>query len=310
MVDFKVMSTFLEFYRVLLGFVNFRLFSDLNLQYPPALDENLEAGSADLAAMLIRAKDSLQAAPSKPKSKPLDAGLAQRIKGLNKKLGSLVQPSDMGEEQEAVEEEEAFKAPENEEGGDSDEVLKAFNESSALTSFQSLFAYQSFFLSREVPRNSLEFVIRAFGGKVGWDSSVAAGSPYDSSSPAITYIITDRAVIPDRRTDCIYVQPQWIYDSINAKKLLKENGDYVPDEAFKFQGEIDSAEVAAEAEAEQEEESDEESDDSADEDETYMEELHKEVAGTSFSESKPAPKPATKANSKKRPPIQARKQAK
>ncbi|KAJ9084149.1 mRNA-binding ribosome synthesis protein nop7 [Entomophthora muscae] len=319
MVDFKVMSTFLEFYRVLLGFVNFRLFSDLNLQYPPALDENLEAGSADLAAMLIRAKDSLQAAPSKPKSKPLDAGLAQRIKSLNKKLGSLVPPSDMSEEQEAVEEEEAFKAPENEEGGDSDEVLKAFNESSALTSFQSLFAHQSFFLSREVPRNSLEFVIRAFGGKVGWDSSVAAGSPYDSSSPAITYIITDRAVIPDRRTDCIYVQPQWIYDSINAKKLLKESpyfpgsqlpphlspfveykdGDYVPDEAFKFQGEIDSAEV--EAEAEQDEESDEESDDSADEDETYMEELHKEVAGTSFSESKPAPKPATKANSKKRP---------
>ncbi|CAG2066957.1 unnamed protein product, partial [Timema podura] len=34
-VDFKVMSTFVEFYTVLLGFVNFRLYHSLNLYYPP-----------------------------------------------------------------------------------------------------------------------------------------------------------------------------------------------------------------------------------------------------------------------------------
>lgn len=34
-VDFRIMSTFSQFYTVLLGFVNFRLFHTLNLYYPP-----------------------------------------------------------------------------------------------------------------------------------------------------------------------------------------------------------------------------------------------------------------------------------
>lgn len=34
-VDFKVMSTFVEFYITMLGFVNYRLYHSLNLYYPP-----------------------------------------------------------------------------------------------------------------------------------------------------------------------------------------------------------------------------------------------------------------------------------
>lgn len=34
-VDFRVMLTFLEFYTTMLGFVNYKLYSDLNLHYPP-----------------------------------------------------------------------------------------------------------------------------------------------------------------------------------------------------------------------------------------------------------------------------------
>lgn len=34
-VDFKVMSTFVEYYTIMLGFVNFRLYHSLNLIYPP-----------------------------------------------------------------------------------------------------------------------------------------------------------------------------------------------------------------------------------------------------------------------------------
>lgn len=36
-VDFKIMSTFVEFYIVMLGFVNYRLYHTLNLHYPPKL---------------------------------------------------------------------------------------------------------------------------------------------------------------------------------------------------------------------------------------------------------------------------------
>lgn len=35
-VDYKVMGTFLEFYRALLKFVNFKLFTDIGLSYPLA----------------------------------------------------------------------------------------------------------------------------------------------------------------------------------------------------------------------------------------------------------------------------------
>ena len=36
-MDLKLMSIFVEFYTTMLGFVNFRLYHNLNLQYPPAL---------------------------------------------------------------------------------------------------------------------------------------------------------------------------------------------------------------------------------------------------------------------------------
>ena len=34
-VDYKIMATFVEFYTTLLGFVNFRLYNNINLHYPP-----------------------------------------------------------------------------------------------------------------------------------------------------------------------------------------------------------------------------------------------------------------------------------
>ncbi len=34
-VDFRVMLTFVEFYASIMGFVNFKLFTMLNLKYPP-----------------------------------------------------------------------------------------------------------------------------------------------------------------------------------------------------------------------------------------------------------------------------------
>ena len=39
-VDYRVMVTFLDFYLTLLKFVNFKLYSSLNLQYPPVEIDN------------------------------------------------------------------------------------------------------------------------------------------------------------------------------------------------------------------------------------------------------------------------------
>lgn len=48
----------------------------------------------------------------------------------------------------------------------------------------SLFRGCVFFLSREVPREPLMFVVRAFGGAVAWDGE---GSPFTEASEAITH---------------------------------------------------------------------------------------------------------------------------
>jgi pescadillo protein len=50
-VDYRVMLTFLEFYEVLVKFINFKLYQELNIQYPPDVNAVLE----DKASFCYRA---------------------------------------------------------------------------------------------------------------------------------------------------------------------------------------------------------------------------------------------------------------
>ena len=63
-VDYKVMSTFLEFYRALLRFVNFKLFTDLGLKYPPEslAQKDLYLDSAQVAELQKQARRRFEAA--------------------------------------------------------------------------------------------------------------------------------------------------------------------------------------------------------------------------------------------------------
>ena len=55
---------------------------------------------------------------------------------------------------------------------------------------RTLFARCYFFLGREVPKESLAFVIRSAGGAVSW--SGCPDAPYDERSALITHVIMDR----------------------------------------------------------------------------------------------------------------------
>uniref|UniRef100_A0A8C0D9X7 Pescadillo ribosomal biogenesis factor 1 n=1 Tax=Balaenoptera musculus TaxID=9771 RepID=A0A8C0D9X7_BALMU len=117
-----------------------------------------------------------------------------------------------------------------------------------------LFEGLKFFLNREVPREALAFVIRSFGGNVSWDKSLCIGATYDVTDSGITHQIVDR---PGQQTPVIgryYVQPQWVFDSVNARLLLpvadyfpgvqlpphlspfvsEKEGDYMPPEKLKL----------------------------------------------------------------------------
>lgn len=137
---------------------------------------------------------------------------------------------------------------------DFDEINEE-NSSSELTfhqlvKLQNIFKGLKFFLNREVPRESLVFVIRSFGGIVSWDKSLYVGSTFDESDETITHQIVDREDIPSKYMNRYYIQPQWVYDCVNARVLLpvqqyfigttlpphlspfveESEGDYVPPE--------------------------------------------------------------------------------
>ncbi|XP_059533016.1 pescadillo homolog [Myotis daubentonii] len=227
-VDYRVMATFTEFYTTLLGFVNFRLYQSLNLHYPPKLEGQAHAE--------VKAREDSYALDSESSMEKLAA--------LSASLARVVVP--------AEEEAELDEFPADGETAAQEEERR--QELQAQEQQKKLFEGLRFFLNREVPREALAFIVRSFGGDVSWDKSLCIGATYDVTDSCITHQIVDR---PGQQTPVIgrcYVQPQWVFDSVNARLLLpvadyfpgvplpphlspfvsEKEGDYVPPEKRKL----------------------------------------------------------------------------
>eukprot|EP01065_Artemidia_motanka_P032199 TRINITY_DN39234_c0_g1_i1.p1 TRINITY_DN39234_c0_g1~~TRINITY_DN39234_c0_g1_i1.p1 ORF type:complete len:638 (+),score=287.51 TRINITY_DN39234_c0_g1_i1:73-1986(+) len=92
---------------------------------------------------------------------------------------------------------------------DAEEAKRAEKQQKAV----SIFAGLTFYISRESSRMHMGIACRGFGGAVTED-------PNDS---ALTHFIVDRPSLPDgikTRAGVEYVQPQWLFDSINARAAL------------------------------------------------------------------------------------------
>ena len=98
----------------------------------------------------------------------------------------------------------------------------AKKEAEQIKKLQTFFKGLKFFLGREIPREPLVFMIRAFGGEASWDSTVAPGSTYEIDDKSITHQICDRPrdTVDMKHVDRFYIQPQWVFDSINRRELL------------------------------------------------------------------------------------------
>lgn len=173
----NVMHTFLEFYETLLAFVNFKLYHSINVKYPPILDPRLEALAADLYAL----------------SRYIDA--RSRIPVVESQVGSGSgsEKADANETGAKPNEDELRLAqlqhqlPSNEPGALMHLIEDANGEDGddeETKLCRALFRNMKFFLSREVPRESLLFVISAFGGMVSWEGD---GSPYKEADQGITH---------------------------------------------------------------------------------------------------------------------------
>uniref|UniRef100_A0A7S2REP5 Pescadillo homolog n=1 Tax=Mucochytrium quahogii TaxID=96639 RepID=A0A7S2REP5_9STRA len=239
-VDFRVMSTFLEFYESLLGFVLFKLYHGMGLHYPPRLDQSLEEGGAHLACIQL---ENLANNPAKAIEDKMDLGeesesdageeseeeenvseseqqqkSKKRIETLAKQFSKIVK--DEAKSNKKAKQEQSTEDSGSDDDDDdvfaADEEAKKITENSNLvTALTNLFKGLTFWLSREVPFESLEFVIRSLGGEVL--SEELGGNKNDKR---ITHFVSDRPNLKMNNDRCEYVQPQWVYDSCNFKILL------------------------------------------------------------------------------------------
>lgn len=260
-VDFRIMHTFVEFYSTLVGFVLFRLYTQEGLVYPPKFDEEADAKGAGLRAFSLEAKSVglLPAAKDQKNTKAMSKQLAT----LGEKIASLEQKdeeenAEQGQEEEAAAGEGTIDTFQPVTANGADVLLQPHMsnvETAGAADPSNLFAPFTLFLSRETPRQPLEFLLRSFGCKrIGWDLVLGDGAfTENESDPSITHQIVDRPPInqvalppiPTSTSDeemedasrpkrvigripgRIYVQPQYIWDCVNAGRLLPPN-EYGP----------------------------------------------------------------------------------
>ncbi|KAH9501521.1 mRNA-binding ribosome synthesis protein [Dermatophagoides farinae] len=232
-VDFQVMKTFTEFYVTLLGFVIYKLYVSNSFIYPPKFFENKNIK-----------EDEEKSEDEYDDSDEIIAALNHPLINRNES------------DNQILDEQSKIDNFETELANDDDEIkfgssVMTFHQ---LQKLQNLFAGLKFFINREVPREALCFVIRSFSGQVSWDRNLFNGATFNEDDESITHQIVDRE-IPKRFVNRYYIQPQWIFDSINSRKLLpvqnyfigtklpphlspfveEKVGDYIPPEKEMFE---------------------------------------------------------------------------
>ncbi|GFP56585.1 hypothetical protein ACSS6W_004929 [Trichoderma asperelloides] len=255
-VDFRIMGTFVEFYMTLLGFVNFRLYTSIGLKYPPKFDAVKDENAAELGAFTLEGKTliggeeqkKLEDVAHKPDPK-VQAAVNKVLKSITNgdSNGAAAEEAKNGDSEE-VDQDAAGAIDKFEPAAPGGDIL--LQPSYNGTNPNSLFSNFTIYLSRETPRQPLEFILKSFGCKrVGWDAVLGGGAfTTDELDPSITHQIVDRPPIQasmdedgdgeDNQTaqklaanrrvpGRIYIQPQWVWDSVNDGEL-KEPHLYAP----------------------------------------------------------------------------------
>lgn len=257
-VDFPVMNTFMEFYDVMLRFTMFKLYHDIGLQFPPpevaaAADAGAFLGALHPQALGTQnstgvpastAVTPVSAGGAAADAVPLDRSVARAAAAAAAGAGGNAGdeggsddsdgeseeggdgPAGGDEEGEDITLLETFGKADGEEGDAAATALASARAATAATKkFQRLFEGLVFFAGRETPLEPLELLVTSFGGRLGWEGP---GSPLEVDDTRITHQICDRPKV--RGTPFAsreYVQPQWVFDSINARMCLP-TGRYAP----------------------------------------------------------------------------------
>ncbi|CAH8871753.1 unnamed protein product [Trichobilharzia szidati] len=194
-VDYRILATCLEFDATLVGSLMCHLYRINNLAYPPKLAIRVEH---DPDGYYCGQKESLFEFMS---------SLSFPLKRLEPNAET---PDDDMTELQAIDE----------------QVSQAINKQLEVQNIKKLFKNKRFFLMREVPREVICLIIRSCGGECSWDKILCPGATFQEDDPSIDYQIVDRPMTEMKLTR-YYVQPQWVFDCLNAGRLLPTQ-DYLP----------------------------------------------------------------------------------
>ena len=242
-VDYRVMLTFLEFYLAMMGFVNYKLYHDRALRYPPLLDTKLEDDAAGIVAVIHDLADTVNKVKQGKVVTAAKRGDAQATatEARMKTLDFAAIGGGKGDDDDEEAEAERLDARSDDDGDaaaqtstdDEEAMEEAIASAAGLDPAQredaktcaSLFKGLVFFLNRETPRDAMVFIIRAFGGEVCWEGE---GSPYDERDGGVTHHVCDRPLSKDQmKPQREYVQPQWVVDCANWRVLIP-TAEYAP----------------------------------------------------------------------------------
>jgi pescadillo len=235
------MLTFLELYQTILGFVFFKLYTDAGLVYPPPLDTQKDEGGAGVGAFSLQDANHSATPVVAAKDVKVDGKKvsSKDVRQTIKHIVASAPPAGEGDTMvvdtytNVAEADEEFVAQPSTSDLHAPTILPTLQSINALpqTISTDLFAPYTFFLSRESSRPIFEFIVRSFGGRIGWPASSGSGSPFDDTDDSITHVIIDRPLVGrpnetaeerDRRLRRKLVQPQWVVDCLNAGKILLE----------------------------------------------------------------------------------------
>ena len=199
-IDYEIMNDFLELYISLMQFVNFKLFKDIGLDYPPP-QENFDVLFFGFNSLNIK---QLQEKSIENKNEINDNNINNTNNNINNNTNT-----------EKINEEINIQSKEwNKISKKTEDDIKLKN----------LFKNLVFFISREVPLEIFETVINSCGGLYGDSSDTSAFTEEDKR---ITHYIVDRPPSGiEFKQNKEYVQPQWIFDCLNQKKILPVSNYY------------------------------------------------------------------------------------
>ncbi|PJF19537.1 Pescadillo-like protein [Paramicrosporidium saccamoebae] len=82
-----------------------------------------------------------------------------------------------------------------------------------------LLSGKKIFVSREVPRKALCFVLQCLGATASF-SQEDGTCPIQEDDPSLTHQIVDRPFLSKMFVEREYLQPQWVFDSLNTASLV------------------------------------------------------------------------------------------